>query len=154
MLSFSSYLNVYAALRLVDNKAILYFEAPSTSDALTWFRGTQSSIISVDCVLTNDLSYQPPYPRFQSVVALTCVRIAGHVIRFLYSLHCLLPRHQSSPKTILSLVLCNQALTPLCIAFPCPSCDPVYPQAAVLVASRCIRIHYSRVSMVYCDKYR
>ncbi|KAH9835614.1 uncharacterized protein C8Q71DRAFT_762768 [Rhodofomes roseus] len=26
------------ALRLVDNKAILYFEAPSTSDALTWFR--------------------------------------------------------------------------------------------------------------------
>ncbi|OBZ78529.1 FYVE, RhoGEF and PH domain-containing protein 2 [Grifola frondosa] len=26
------------ALRLVDNKAILYFDAPSTSDALTWFR--------------------------------------------------------------------------------------------------------------------
>ncbi|TBU48420.1 hypothetical protein BD309DRAFT_853892 [Dichomitus squalens] len=25
-------------LRLVDNKAILYFDAPSTSDALTWFR--------------------------------------------------------------------------------------------------------------------
>ena len=28
-----------SALRLVDNKAILYFDAPSTSDALTWFRG-------------------------------------------------------------------------------------------------------------------
>ncbi|KAH8102604.1 hypothetical protein BXZ70DRAFT_890519 [Cristinia sonorae] len=27
------------ALRLVDNKAILYFEAPSTSDAVTWYRG-------------------------------------------------------------------------------------------------------------------
>lgn len=26
------------ALRLVDNKAILYFDAPSTADALTWFR--------------------------------------------------------------------------------------------------------------------
>ncbi|TCD71469.1 hypothetical protein EIP91_008849 [Steccherinum ochraceum] len=26
------------ALRLVDNKAILYFEAPSTSDAVTWYR--------------------------------------------------------------------------------------------------------------------
>ncbi|THH02888.1 hypothetical protein EW026_g34 [Hermanssonia centrifuga] len=26
------------ALRLVDNKAILYFDVPSTSDALTWFR--------------------------------------------------------------------------------------------------------------------
>lgn len=26
------------ALRLVDNKAILYFDTPSTSDALTWFR--------------------------------------------------------------------------------------------------------------------
>ena len=30
------------ALRLVDNKAILYFDAPSTSDALTWFRGERS----------------------------------------------------------------------------------------------------------------
>jgi len=27
------------ALRLVDNKAILYFDAQSTSDALTWSRG-------------------------------------------------------------------------------------------------------------------
>src|SRR6267154_803196 len=27
------------ALRLVDNKAILYFDAPSPSDALNWFRG-------------------------------------------------------------------------------------------------------------------
>lgn len=26
-------------LRLVDNKAILYFDAPSPSDALNWFRG-------------------------------------------------------------------------------------------------------------------
>ncbi|KAI6133216.1 hypothetical protein EDD16DRAFT_11590 [Pisolithus croceorrhizus] len=28
------------ALRIVDNKAILYFDAPSPSDALKWFRGT------------------------------------------------------------------------------------------------------------------
>ena len=27
-----------AALRIVDTKAILYLEAPSTSEALTWFR--------------------------------------------------------------------------------------------------------------------
>jgi hypothetical protein len=27
------------ALRLVDNKAILYFDAPTPSDALNWFRG-------------------------------------------------------------------------------------------------------------------
>lgn len=27
------------ALRLVDNKAILYFDAPSPSDALNWYRG-------------------------------------------------------------------------------------------------------------------
>lgn len=27
------------ALRIVDNKAILYFDAPSSSDALNWFRG-------------------------------------------------------------------------------------------------------------------
>ena len=26
-------------LRLVDNKAILYFDAPSPSDALNWYRG-------------------------------------------------------------------------------------------------------------------
>lgn len=29
-----------AALRLVDNKAILYFDAPSPSDALNWYRGS------------------------------------------------------------------------------------------------------------------
>lgn len=29
----------FAALRLVDNKAILYFDAPSPSDALNWYRG-------------------------------------------------------------------------------------------------------------------
>ncbi len=28
-----------AVLRLVDNKAILYFDAPSPSDALNWYRG-------------------------------------------------------------------------------------------------------------------
>lgn len=27
-----------AALRIVDTKAILYLEAPTTSEALTWFR--------------------------------------------------------------------------------------------------------------------
>lgn len=30
---------ITTALRLVDNKAILYFDAPSPSDALNWFRG-------------------------------------------------------------------------------------------------------------------
>ncbi|KAF8140081.1 hypothetical protein EV363DRAFT_326100 [Boletus edulis] len=29
------------ALRIVDNKAILYFDAPSPSEALTWFRGNE-----------------------------------------------------------------------------------------------------------------
>lgn len=28
------------AIRVVDNKAILYFDAPSTSEALTWCRGS------------------------------------------------------------------------------------------------------------------
>ena len=27
------------ALRLVDNKAVLYFDAPSPSEALNWYRG-------------------------------------------------------------------------------------------------------------------
>ncbi|KAI0639341.1 hypothetical protein C8Q77DRAFT_1044055 [Trametes polyzona] len=31
-------------LRLVDNKAILYFDAPSTSDALTWYRAINLNI--------------------------------------------------------------------------------------------------------------
>lgn len=31
------------ALRLVDNKAILYFDVPSTTEALTWFRGMFTS---------------------------------------------------------------------------------------------------------------
>jgi len=29
----------FPALRLVDNKAILYFDAPSASAALNWYRG-------------------------------------------------------------------------------------------------------------------
>lgn len=28
-----------SVLRLVDNKAILYFDVPSPSDALSWYRG-------------------------------------------------------------------------------------------------------------------
>ena len=32
---------LFVALRLVDNKAILYFDAPTPSDALNWFRGRQ-----------------------------------------------------------------------------------------------------------------
>ncbi|KAL5533671.1 hypothetical protein ACEPAG_131 [Sanghuangporus baumii] len=44
-------------LRIVDSKAILYLEAPSTSEALTWFRGEFSSpryspVVRID--LTND----------------------------------------------------------------------------------------------------
>ena len=31
------------ALRLVDNKAVLYFDAPSPSEALNWYRGEQVS---------------------------------------------------------------------------------------------------------------
>lgn len=31
-------------LRLVDNKAILYFDAPSPSDALNWYRGPSQNI--------------------------------------------------------------------------------------------------------------
>ena len=38
------------ALRLVDNKAILYFDAPSTSDALTWFRGELQLICAVTSI--------------------------------------------------------------------------------------------------------
>ncbi|KAI0374231.1 hypothetical protein BV20DRAFT_1033100 [Pilatotrama ljubarskyi] len=36
-------------LRLVDNKAILYFDAPSTSDALTWYRGTFHNVLARHC---------------------------------------------------------------------------------------------------------
>ena len=39
-----SHYNLVAALRLVDNKAILYFDAPSPSDALNWYRGGSSSL--------------------------------------------------------------------------------------------------------------
>lgn len=37
------------ALRLVDNKAILYFDTPSTSDALNWFRGKHSNSTNPHC---------------------------------------------------------------------------------------------------------
>lgn len=30
-----------SALRLVDNKAVLYFDAPTPSEALNWYRGKQ-----------------------------------------------------------------------------------------------------------------
>jgi len=38
--SYISLTIVVVALRLVDNKAILYFDAPSSSDALNWYRGS------------------------------------------------------------------------------------------------------------------
>jgi hypothetical protein len=42
-----------SALRLVDNKAVLYFDAPSQSEALNWFRGKQvSSLFPPGEVLT------------------------------------------------------------------------------------------------------
>jgi len=31
------------ALRLVDNKAVLYFDAPTPSEALNWYRGKEVS---------------------------------------------------------------------------------------------------------------
>lgn len=36
------------ALRLVDNKAILYFDAPSPSAALNWYRGAPPPLIGGD----------------------------------------------------------------------------------------------------------
>jgi hypothetical protein len=36
----------FLALRLVDNKAILYFDAPSPSEALNWFRGKDAACLS------------------------------------------------------------------------------------------------------------
>lgn len=44
---YASFLKVpVLVLRLVDNKAILYFETPTTTDALNWFRGSAFSIVS------------------------------------------------------------------------------------------------------------
>lgn len=41
------------ALRLVDNKAVLYFDAPTPSEALNWYRGKQVLLpFSLDWVLT------------------------------------------------------------------------------------------------------
>jgi len=40
------------ALRLVDNKAILYFDAPTPSDALNWYRGMSFLLQFVCKVLT------------------------------------------------------------------------------------------------------
>ena len=47
------FLMMMTALRIVDNKAVLYFEAPSTSDALTWFRGTYPEVN----ILLNDVTH-------------------------------------------------------------------------------------------------
>ena len=52
---------MFAALRIVDNKAILYFEAPTTSDALTWFRGTFPPILANRTQIENCRSQQSTY---------------------------------------------------------------------------------------------
>ena len=52
---------LHLALRLVDNKAILYFEAATTSDALTWSRGA-SLKPNIALVLTFVFSDQSTYP--------------------------------------------------------------------------------------------
>lgn len=43
-----------SALRLVDNKAVLYFDAPTPSEALNWYRGKRvSSPFSLGEALTS-----------------------------------------------------------------------------------------------------
>lgn len=53
-------LTLLLGLRLVDNKAILYFEAPSTSDALTWCRGKSCLFCVSDFFLTSSFSSDQP----------------------------------------------------------------------------------------------
>lgn len=51
---------IFTALRVVDNKAILYFDAPSTSAALTWCRGMSaclSVVHVVDILCSNKHAY-------------------------------------------------------------------------------------------------
>lgn len=52
-LSLQQYFECLPALRLVDNKAILYFDAPSSSDALNWFRGEEDLVWALVLRLTD-----------------------------------------------------------------------------------------------------
>lgn len=55
----------------MDNKAILYFEAPSTSDALTWFRGNVSESIGEELRSQGpSCSDQSAYTRVEGVTVL------------------------------------------------------------------------------------
>lgn len=64
-------LTCLSALRLVDNKAILYFDTPSTSDALNWFRGTlYAALPSESNANSYHVSYQLAYSGFKSVIYL------------------------------------------------------------------------------------
>jgi hypothetical protein len=56
-------LNLFVALRLVDNKAVLYFDAPSTSDALNWYRGKSFYHLTSEFKLTYD--HQPSICTYQ-----------------------------------------------------------------------------------------
>ena len=53
-------------LRLVDNKAILYFDAPSPSDALNWYRGSSENL-SAQRNTAHVRSYQPAYSCLQDL---------------------------------------------------------------------------------------
>jgi hypothetical protein len=57
-----------SALRLVDNKAILYFDAPSSSDALNWFRGRLILVTGMeDCTEFSFCSNKSSHPCVQNV---------------------------------------------------------------------------------------
>ena len=69
----------FLALRLVDNKAVLYFDAPTPSEALNWYRGKQVSSPPPGEVLTRVAQrliciYQHRKPNLTNF---SCVRVFG-----------------------------------------------------------------------------
>lgn len=68
------------ALRVVDNKAVLYFEAASTSEALTWTRGNVSFATSVELPAdSRSTSYQHAHPSITMTVLFIVAPIRGRL---------------------------------------------------------------------------
>ena len=80
--------SVVLALRLVDNKAILYFDVPSTTEALTWFRGMPFSNTLRSCcqnLTIPDRSHQPEHGT-KSLIRLLVLFFSFTTCRFILTL--------------------------------------------------------------------
>lgn len=132
----------------MDNKAILYFEAPSTSDALTWFRGDILSLLvkGKNCSQGLSCSDQPAHTRVEGVTvlyldSLILSRLCANMPLGRTLIICFRATVSatalSSARRIYTLLHCIPASSPCLVSFATLDIPHIHP-----LISRAVPSHY------------